>query len=91
MELKGSNGEVISIESKKSDCISSIISTMKAQKLVQKGCDAFLAYILDSKVSKKKVSQVPIVCEFSNVFLEELSGLPPEQEIEFVIELVPLL
>jgi hypothetical protein len=27
--------------------------------------------------------------EFSNVFLEELPGMPPDREIEFVIELVP--
>jgi hypothetical protein len=29
------------------------------------------------------------VSEFLDVFLEELSGMPPDHEIEFVIELVP--
>jgi hypothetical protein len=29
------------------------------------------------------------VSEFSNVFPEELSDMPPDHEIEFVIELVP--
>jgi hypothetical protein len=29
------------------------------------------------------------VSGFPNVFLEELSGMPPDREIEFVIELVP--
>jgi hypothetical protein len=29
------------------------------------------------------------VSEFSDVFLEELPGMPPDREIEFVIELVP--
>jgi hypothetical protein len=29
------------------------------------------------------------VSEFSDVFLEELSGIPPDHEIEFVIKLVP--
>jgi hypothetical protein len=29
------------------------------------------------------------VSEFSDVFLEELPGMPPDHEIEFVIELVP--
>jgi hypothetical protein len=32
---------------------------------------------------------VRTVSEFSNVFLEELPGMPPDCEIEFVIELVP--
>jgi hypothetical protein len=29
------------------------------------------------------------VSEYPDVFLEELSGMPPDREIEFVIELVP--
>jgi len=30
-----------------------------------------------------------VVCEFPNVFLEELPGLPPDREVEFAIELIP--
>jgi hypothetical protein len=29
------------------------------------------------------------VSEYPDVFLEELSGMPPDREIEFIIELVP--
>jgi hypothetical protein len=32
---------------------------------------------------------IKTVSEFPDVFLEELSGMPPDCEIEFVIELVP--
>ncbi|KAG8478765.1 hypothetical protein CXB51_028636 [Gossypium anomalum] len=52
------------------------------------GCDAYLAYVLDTKVSESKIESVPIVCEFSDVFLEELLGLPLIREVEFGIELV---
>jgi hypothetical protein len=34
-------------------------------------------------------SEVPVVNEFSDVFLEELPGMPPDRDIEFVIELKP--
>ena len=34
-------------------------------------------------------SEVPVVNEFPNVFPEELLGMPPDQEIEFVIDLMP--
>jgi hypothetical protein len=34
-------------------------------------------------------SEVPVVNEFLDVFPEELSGMPPDQDIEFVIELKP--
>ena len=30
-----------------------------------------------------------VVCEFSDVFLDELPWLPPDRDVEFKIELVP--
>lgn len=35
------------------------------------------------------VKEIPVVCEFPNVFSKEISGLPPVREIDFTIELVP--
>ena len=32
---------------------------------------------------------IPVVCEFPDVFLDELPGLPPDRDVEFKIELVP--
>ena len=32
---------------------------------------------------------MPGVCEFPDVFPEELPGLPPDREIEFCIDVVP--
>jgi hypothetical protein len=34
-------------------------------------------------------SEVPVVNEFSDVFPDDLSGMPPNRDIEFVIELKP--
>jgi hypothetical protein len=34
-------------------------------------------------------SKVPVVNEFPDVFPEELPGIPPDRDIEFVIELKP--
>ncbi|KAA3470206.1 Transposon Ty3-I Gag-Pol polyprotein [Gossypium australe] len=36
-----------------------------------------------------KIGSVPIICEYPDVFQEELLGLPPIREIEFGIELAP--
>jgi hypothetical protein len=36
-----------------------------------------------------KIQDIPVVCEFPDVFLEDLPGLPPERDVEFVIELKP--
>ncbi|KAG8499237.1 hypothetical protein CXB51_005743 [Gossypium anomalum] len=74
------NDEIIRIESSDLNGLLAVISVMKARKYVKKGCEAYLAYVLDSKVNDKKVESVSVVCEFSDVFLEELSRLPPVRE-----------
>jgi hypothetical protein len=35
------------------------------------------------------LDQVPIVYEYPNVFPDELPGMPPDRDIEFIIELIP--
>jgi hypothetical protein len=35
------------------------------------------------------IHQIPVVCEFLDVFLDELPGLPPDKDVEFGIELIP--
>jgi hypothetical protein len=35
------------------------------------------------------LDQVPIVCEYPDVFPDELPGMPPDRDIEFIIELIP--
>ena len=37
----------------------------------------------------QEVGKIPVVCEYPDVFPEELPGLPPERDVEFAIELVP--
>jgi hypothetical protein len=36
-----------------------------------------------------EIQDIPVVCEFPDVFLEDLPGLPPERDVKFVIELKP--
>ena len=37
----------------------------------------------------KSVKEVPVVCEYPNVFPEELPGMPPDRNVEFMINLLP--
>jgi hypothetical protein len=37
--------------------------------------------------SVKEIYDIPVVCEFSDAFLDDLPGLSPDREVEFVIEL----
>ncbi|KAA0036000.1 RVP_2 domain-containing protein [Cucumis melo var. makuwa] len=67
----------------------SLISVLKAEKLLRKGCTAFLAHIVVVQREKLKPEDVSVVKEFLEVFPDDLSGLPPDREIEFTIELLP--
>ena len=37
----------------------------------------------------KLVEEVPVVCKYPDVFPEELLGMPLDQDVEFVIDLLP--
>ncbi|KAA0064281.1 reverse transcriptase [Cucumis melo var. makuwa] len=66
----------------------SLISILKAEKLLRKGCTSFLAHIVIVQREKFKPEDVPVVKELLDVFSVDLSGLPPNKEIEFTIELL---
>jgi hypothetical protein len=40
-------------------------------------------------VQAKSIADIPVVCEFPDVFLDDLLGLPPDHDVEFKIELLP--
>ncbi|GJY26610.1 putative reverse transcriptase domain-containing protein, partial [Tanacetum coccineum] len=69
-----------------------IISCTKMQKYMQKGFPIFLAHVtakeVEDKLEKKRLEGVPIVGDFTEVFPEDLSGLPPTRQVEFQIDLV---
>ena len=55
----------------------SLISVIKAHKLMQKGCPAFLCAVEVVDTPEPKLDNIPIACEFPEVF-QELPGLPPD-------------
>ncbi|KAA3483675.1 Gag-Pol polyprotein [Gossypium australe] len=49
------NNEILRIESDESNGLPVVISSMSTQKCVRKGCEAYFAYILDTKVTESKI------------------------------------
>ena len=66
-----------------------MIFVATARKMVWKGCEAYLAYVINMVKARPSVSDIPTVSDFPNVFPKELPGLPPQREIEFAIDVVP--
>ncbi|XP_074352089.1 uncharacterized protein LOC141691250 [Apium graveolens] len=86
--LTGSNKKKVYFKGDSVEKPSVMISVLKACKMLRKGCEGFLAYVVGNEGIKNKVEDAPIVREFLDVFPEELPNLPPEREVEFGIELI---
>ena len=74
------NDEEFQFRGDKSSMPQNIISAITDRKMLRRGCRGYLAVVRDTKVETGAVKNVPVVCEFSDVFPEELPGLPLERE-----------
>ena len=61
---------------------------MKASRLLRQGCQGFIATVLGKNEIEAKIENIPMVKEYPNVFPEDISGLPPDREVEFTIDVL---
>ncbi|XP_073056957.1 uncharacterized protein [Primulina eburnea] len=66
------------------------ISCLKAHEMLSKGCHGFLAAVIDLNTEMKiELNEIEVVWDFPDVFADDVPRLPPDREVEFVIDLVP--
>eukprot|EP00253_Pinus_taeda_P003746 PITA_03746 len=67
------------------------ITANQLVKCIRKGCQVYAIQVgyADSKDKTASLNYIPIIREFTDVFPEEIPGLPPRRNIDFTIELVP--
>ncbi|XP_073045899.1 uncharacterized protein [Primulina eburnea] len=66
------------------------ITCLKAHEMLSKGCQGFLASVIDVNTEMKmKLNEIEVVWDFPDVFADDVPGLPPDREVEFVIDVVP--
>ncbi|WMV26697.1 hypothetical protein MTR67_020082 [Solanum verrucosum] len=66
-----------------------IISFIRANKLVEQGCLAYLAHVRDVKIEAPPIGYIHVVSEFSEGFPNDLHGMPSDRDIDFCIDLEP--
>ena len=66
-----------------------IISYLKAFMMISRGCLYHIVRVKDLDSKNSTIELVPVVRELSSVFLNDLSGIPPKQEIDFGIDFLP--
>ncbi|KAL8098573.1 hypothetical protein AgCh_031381 [Apium graveolens] len=65
------------------------LTPAQAKRILHKGNDAYLAYVVDTQREVPNLQDILIVNEFENLFLQDLPRLPPDRVIDFAIELAP--
>ena len=65
-----------------------VILALKAKKLLHKGCEAYLAHVIDKSYPKVTLDSMLVVRELFDVFLKDLPSLPSDRELQFRIELL---
>ena len=77
MTLRTPNEDEVTITDERSNHLSIVISAATTRTMVRKGCEAYLAYVIETEKARPSVSDIPTISDFSDVFPEELPGLPP--------------
>ena len=71
-----------------SSLMSNVISVMQARQLLRKGCETFLALVLNSKRGQIELENIMVVKDFPNVFPNKLPSIPPKREVDLSIEIL---
>ena len=75
--LRTPNEDEVTFIGNRSNHLSNVIYAATARTMVLKGCEAYLAYVIDTVKARPSVSDIPTISDFPNVFLEEFPRLPP--------------
>ncbi|GJU43606.1 putative reverse transcriptase domain-containing protein [Tanacetum coccineum] len=96
VELADGKNDMLIIQGERSGIKSEsrleVISSIRTQKYIDQGCQVFLIQMMKeekTEIPERRIEDVPIVRDFSEVFPEDLPGLPPTRQVEFHIELIP--
>ncbi|GKD52744.1 reverse transcriptase domain-containing protein [Tanacetum coccineum] len=83
------NDETLIIRGDQSKTPLNLISCIKSERYISRGCQVFVAQLMEKKSDEKRLEDIPLVREFPEVFSEDLPGLPLVRQVEFQIDLIP--
>ena len=75
--LKTTKDEEVLVIGERRDYLSNVVSALRAEKWIRKGCEAYLAFVSQSETEDQTMDKVRTVKDFQDVFPEELLSLPP--------------
>ncbi|GJW68651.1 putative reverse transcriptase domain-containing protein [Tanacetum coccineum] len=82
------DGETLIIRGDRSKTRLKLITCIKTKRYISRGCQVFMAKVMEKKSDDKRLEDILVVREFSEVFPEDLPGLPLVRQVEFQINLI---
>ncbi|MCI45517.1 cellular nucleic acid-binding protein, partial [Trifolium medium] len=67
---------------------SQLINTKQVKESLKESAELFAVFASLKLEGEVKMEELPVVCEFPDVFPGDVSDVPPEREVEFTIDLV---
>ncbi|GJY63272.1 putative reverse transcriptase domain-containing protein [Tanacetum coccineum] len=83
------DGDTLIIRGDRSKSRLNLISCIKTEKYISRGCQVFMIQVVEKKADEKRLEDIPVVKEFPDVFPENLPGIPSVRQVEFQIDLIP--
>nr|GEY22375.1 putative reverse transcriptase domain-containing protein [Tanacetum cinerariifolium] len=83
------NGKTLIIRGDQSKTRLNLISFIKTERYISRGCQVFMIRVMEKKSDEKRLEDITVVKEFSYIFPEDLPGLPPVCQVDFQIDLIP--
>ena len=66
--LRTPSGEEVTFIGERSNHLSNVISAATTRTMVRKGCEAYVAYVVDTEKTEPRSSDIPTICDYSDVF-----------------------
>ncbi|XP_076923426.1 uncharacterized protein LOC143585550 [Bidens hawaiensis] len=83
------NGRVVNVFADMPTYKLNLMSCFQDQCYLRKKYVAFIALVVEKECKEKKISDIPVVRDFLDVFPDDVFRLPPVRQVEFRIDLIP--
>ncbi|XP_074342629.1 uncharacterized protein LOC141680250 [Apium graveolens] len=87
VKLETKDGTELIFKGKKQE--KKFLMAIQTKRLLRHGCEAYFAHVKDIEKESLRIEDIPVVKDFPDIFPDELLGLPPDQEVGFMIDLAP--
>ncbi|KAI3786530.1 hypothetical protein L1987_40280 [Smallanthus sonchifolius] len=90
IHLKAPSGSLITVYGDWNCTMPNVISMIKAESYMRRGCEAYLACVIDNRIKTKELKNVPVVCNFPELVAKAPYLLAPSEMKELMSQLEEL-